>query len=342
MRERAAGLKVFDADQLSCNSIDSFSLTHYLLDTGLLPETAYPSHIDLSLYKPHIHNLYGNAKTVHVLDERLRNDYTRVVEENMKNNPVIAKIIREYPIIKGSFLEKVNKQALGERSMYLFRDPDTGDIQSSDIAFGEYTSVSSEAPFQLKDEGKEPFLGLHTHPDDVLFSPGDYETLITAYENRTPLIRSKLVLCPNLQVLALVTNQTPVLPASKASRFVEKWKTKAEGGDDEGIPLLMEELRIQKKFDDTIERELKVQLGNYKKTAQSERVKRRDRRETGRSEKKSKERLDRARAQYEEEIRKVDNLISVFSNAKLLELARLLNIVLYVSTNSRDFYKFSA
>ncbi len=69
---------------------------------------------------------------------------------------------------------------------------------------------------------------IHTHPANILFSPQDYLTMIVDGGDGEGLIKEQIVLCPDIQILAISIARTPRLSPTDAEDLVNKWSAEFE------------------------------------------------------------------------------------------------------------------
>lgn len=323
-------------------------ITGYLTNRNLIPEAALPHHLFLGPYSSTMRRLYAKARQVFVHSESVRAEGFKLLKKQRADplwkNPLLREEFRE---IERDFLQMVTTKAEGERAVLTFMDPHTQKIGTTEIRHGEYTSVPGA--FNPIDEiiflGNLPMMIKHTHPDDVLFSPSDYFPLIT----KTALygfgrgIKAHVVLCPNLQVLALATDQTLLLSSDESIRLIEDWNRIVQcEGDEEGktIASAIEQLSIdyQRRAEEDLDRAAALTqtlIGGIP-------LSRKELKRLGRKAEKKYTASQNKDRRFKHAIEELENSYAAFSNAKLLEFARMINVALYISTNTVDFYKFSA
>ena len=111
----------------------------------------------------------------------------------------------------------------GERGCSSYYDPETKTIQFTPIIHGQEGSVTRES-FDLIRQSKLPILEMHTHPEDQLFSPEDYATLLMkvgAADIR--FMKAALLLCPSNQVLALASSETAKYNRNELEKVLNEW-----------------------------------------------------------------------------------------------------------------------
>lgn len=324
----------------------SGEITGYLINRALVAEVVLPLHLVLGPYSPIIQRLYAQSRQVFVYSESLRTAEFEMLEKSRMNplwkNPLFRSELRE---IGKEYWQMVTEKDAGERTVTVFVDPLTQAIGTTEVTFGDYTSVRG-AVHSIDEtifSEKLPLMQLHTHPDDILFSPNDYYPLITktalyGYGRR---LKAVMVLCPNLQVLALATARTMLLSSDDANRLLGDWSRTVE--DDEGSKAVasnIEQLMIEhdRRTQEDLERTAMLAQTITSGTPLSRKERRGLRRKT---EKRLTAFQGRER-RFEQTLAELKNRIAALENAEVLEFARMINVALYMSTNTVDFYKFSA
>lgn len=324
----------------------SGEITGYLINRAPVAEAVLPSHLVLGPYSPIIQRLYAQSRQVFVHRESSRTAGFKVLEKMRINplwqNPLFNEGLRE---IEQEFRQMVTKKDAGERGITVFMDPLTQAIGTTEVILGDYVSVPGG--FHSIDETifseKLPLIHLHTHPDNVLFSPNDYYPLITraalyGYGRR---LKAVMVLCPSLQVLALATARTMLLSSDEASRLIGDWSLTVEG-DAEGkaVASAMEQLMIEhiRRTQEDVGRTAMLTQTITRGTPLS----RKERRGLRRKTEKGYTAFQGRERRFEQTLAELENRAAALNNAELLEFARMINVALYMSTNTVDFYKFSA
>lgn len=204
--------------------IDSETFAYYLLDyPGYAGTSAqFARELDLSLYRDFFQDLYVQSHQVFVHSEQYRED----MEEIMLTLPTFGNQRLDDALSKfrNEVLQGVNTKGEGENGMTIFFDPKSGCVGSSEVSFGERSSVASELA-DVFERKYVPLLEVHTHPNGLMPSPQDYWPLITnGYVNvRASICKAIVVLAPNYQVMALATSETPIFDPTEADSFIEHW-----------------------------------------------------------------------------------------------------------------------
>lgn len=335
--------KIGEISPIRATDIDHV-LVGYLLDSdGMeLSGVPFPSHFDFAWCKPAMEQMYSETKLVSILNEAEKTA-TRRESQRYLTDPAYTDM---QDILGEVHLMEEEERGAGERTRIVFAVPSPSNgsqVEFGPITHGEYRQVKSGSVIP----GRLPLLRMHTHPYNALFSPQDYIALITDMRARSGLRKrlfyAEMVICPNMQALALASSATPLFPDEEAEKYVhgaeqnfnERFKAQWQLygisiGDSEEAFLTM----------------LKSNRGEFLVFVRSLRTK------ITKDEISTKERrrlieeffLSHGEAgqriiESERRIREIRNRIY---NAELVEVARSLNIKLYTSTNMKDFYAASA
>lgn len=325
-------------------SIDGYDLMDYFQYKGLLPARIFPPHIDLSIYTEGMTYLYDTAQLTHVFPEDVRQNYLKEME--LQDGPQDS-ILQQ---IRSSSKALLDLSAEGERHICIYHDPDDDIIKYSPISHGEYDRVQINT-FELASKGKNPLFAIHTHPYNTLFSPQDYFPMIYDAKDGEGMLKGQLVLCPDNQILALATDQTPHLKMEEAERLINEWSSKLSPPFSGRLGNLYSRLEQIKHMDKT------WQINNFKETMdemvsidnewKSGKISEEDAMEIFEIKKEGRilereEATLRLKMARERITSRLQPLASKFTNEVLIEFARLINVKLYISTNRSDFKEFSA
>ena len=325
-------------------SIDGHHLNRYLRYKGLVPERLLPPHIDLSLYTNVFNNLYANSQGAYVVPEEVRQKYFAEIDARGEPTHEVIRMIREQAI------SDINQQAPGERHVTVYQDEEDDIIKISPITFGKYTNVETDI-IDIARQGNNPLFGIHTHPANIMFSPQDYLLRLFDSGSGEGLIKGQVILCPDIQILAISTEKTPHMEYDDAEELVKRWSDefkKAPSGRAETlydrqrkIQQLGEQVFLQN-FRDSMSSigdiEKRMNEGEFTEEvalemAHNERKKHLDR---------LNEYLKKYRRVHSKTIRNLYDLTNRVSNEILIDFARLINVKLYVSTDRKNFRAFSA
>lgn len=78
-----------------------------------------------------------------------------------------------------------------------------------------------------------PLMFIHTHPEDVLFSPEDYALMmikVNAENLSARLMSAAIVLTPEMQLMAIATTDTPMVNGEDVKKMLNKWHNRTESG----------------------------------------------------------------------------------------------------------------
>ncbi len=200
--------------------INSNSLTDFLVGSEHLPgnPTDFAPQLNLGIFTPPLKDLFNQTQVGYVFDEEVRSQATssQITSEDPKSQSIWSNIQNQ----KEAFY---NMRAVVERGRTIYYNPDRQYIGASDITHGQFAKVTSNI-IDIIDAGNIPILDAHTHPENSFFSIKDFDALlINAYAGNKRLVNGVVVLCPDIQVLALATTQTPVLEPEESRGLIKKW-----------------------------------------------------------------------------------------------------------------------
>lgn len=99
----------------------------------------------------------------------------------------------------------------GEVAQSIYFDTETGSIQTTDLRRGGLSSVTSSF-YDAVQEGRVPLVEMHTHSGMAAPSVSDFQFMLLGDpQSKWRGIRAIAVLCPQTQILALATAETPIL-----------------------------------------------------------------------------------------------------------------------------------
>lgn len=194
------------------HEIDSSTIMPYLW--GDIPfnqsNLKFSSYLNLGLLKPYFEYLQRNSQEVYVFSEEQRRElvgYPDDPEATSSKHP-LQRRIRE------SLESFANIRSVGERSLVIYYDPEKSLIDATEVIHGEFGSTTA-ATYEVFQAGQIPLMEVHTHPHNELFSPLDYYRMIVNLFNEPyRMLRAAVVLCPDIQVMALATPQTSLISQS--------------------------------------------------------------------------------------------------------------------------------
>lgn len=198
----------------------NFDLKKYLTGQAeLLPVATLPSKLNLG------DDLQGSL-------EKIDAEKSYVIDpaaEKIKAD-LLAKIDpahREEVLGAISIIADTKRQAERTSFLYLKRN---GSVDFTQVRHGEKAKVDYNSFDYFKFvtlRGNKLLLLAHTHPSDRLLSPQDYITLIytkkMALHKWRPRPTGMVVMCPDVQYLALKSSDTANFNLRQASLFVHDW-----------------------------------------------------------------------------------------------------------------------
>jgi hypothetical protein len=301
----------------SVPTIDSSTLLGYLFQE-FSNSNYFSSELDLSWLTPAIDYLYQQKVAVDLYsgkERQLREKYAP---------------------------EEAKRRIAAERNIVFYYDPDTTKYQITPAVHGGPTSVHSQI-IEVGRSGKEPLITLHSHPFEALPSPQDYNFLVLDSETSKRFIKAIMVICPQTQILALSTPQTPSLSTEEIIAFFNKFQTEVDS-DPEITTLRQEEETI---ISDNLKQIGNI-IGHFGETLAEtidksgeippEKLKELEQTSYQRANLLGQELKDKLGPVHLDLINHSEKTL----NAALLHVARLWNIQLYFSTDKSIFFKFSA
>lgn len=200
-------------------TIDSDHLVGYLIARGFVAkESQFSPSLDLSRFTAFIEDLYIERQEGFVSSKENRTILLEAAEWIRTTSGHNAKFVTKGMIRNLEMF--ANRKADVESSSVIYFDTNEKVITVSPINFGEFERVEVSTLDILK-KGNLPMIEIHTHPSDNLFSPIDYLRMLVDLDCGTPVVKSIMVLCPNMQVLALATRETPALDVDEANERLE-------------------------------------------------------------------------------------------------------------------------
>ena len=181
-------------------TVNEEELPYFLVGGEYFPfvDWDFPDTLHLPEITPAFDELYNNRHLVPLFSKKDKEIGTAAFQQ-------IAAVSEEP--LENPYEELVE----GERSMVLFFNSEEGYVASTQISYGTYGDVELMTADYMS-EVNIPYLEMHTHPVDSLFSPLDYGNLITKGDDESQsIVRGIAVAGPNVQVLALATPHTPLL-----------------------------------------------------------------------------------------------------------------------------------
>lgn len=240
------------------------------------------------------------------------------------------------PGVEDKMLEQKDKPVTVEQARVVFMDM-KGKLGSTQSEYGYGEEVDMGVPFrEARDKTGLPVVAIHTHPKDANFSFPDYKPLILgdSHENMR-LVNSMVVLCPDIQIMAVATKDTPILTNEKADELIAG---KMDENQKKDVAIMgkmietMQALSDRKQVVDTLD--MLKNMAGEKFPDVVENARKEHNVQDGESEK-----LKDAMADV---TKNTANEIPQSLNADLFAFAREMNVKLYFSQDMRTFKEFSA
>lgn len=330
--------------------IHSNNFVHFLLDATVTPSSeSFARTLDIALFKPVAEHLYSERQEGFILNEQERQQLldSRKEDKDVLNMSPQGRAAMED--LNKHTTEFANLQGVVERSSVSYIDPSTYMFEYTQANHGAYSECRILIG-QILEEEKIPLLEDHTHPHNHLFSPIDYVRLLSSLDGEHRIVRAIRVLCPDMQLLALPTSDTPLLDIEEALKLVDEWDQEYTTDDD-----------IQKKLTEKCERIMRYTFGSLVRIQKygGERIIALDRASVGGqwSEAQLKESIDREVAEirfirdriadeYERSYSTSFRALCDYSERKvnygLIEFARDMALKLYISRDMQHYMAFSA
>jgi len=212
-------VRVEKRPSLESIAIGSSNLVGYLAARGRFDarESQLASNLDLITIVPFVEDVYAERRKAYAQSQEDRDFLISTAEFIRRSSQNIGPATKE-------MLERIESQASEkanvENSSVIYYDPKEKAIDASPVNFGEIEKVEISTLDVLR-EGNRPMIEIHTHPNDSLFSIEDYSRMLVDFHNGMRLVKSIMVLCPNIQVLGIATNRTPLLDVDPTVELLE-------------------------------------------------------------------------------------------------------------------------
>jgi len=133
----------------------------------------------------------------------------------------VSQIEAMLPGVGDEMKEQKDVSLTVEQARVVFIDRNLN-IKSTSPEYGHGNEVDLSVSFnEARQKGGLPIMAIHTHPEDSNFSFFDYRPLILGNPHeKVRLFNSMVVLCPDMQVMAVVTKDTPIFSNEKADELV--------------------------------------------------------------------------------------------------------------------------
>lgn len=334
--------------------VDSSNFLLYLADLDMFsPNPRFGNYLNLDWCTDVFTRMYQKNKQGLVVPEEARK-MLDAMQPVQATNPALQIAVK----YTNSYIDKhkpdTSKKDAVERASTVYMDFVNGRIANTKIVEGEYRSVLPDGAelLEISDRGDLRLIDVHTHPTDTLFSPPDYYQLIAGDpEHNLRLFKAIIVLCPDIQIMAIPTSQTPIMPPDEATDHLSQLKNEFYETDSEKSGVVLKRHKVitnallrtvKKDWDETQEYvrtlAVEIQKGSVDQTAAEDKLAGHLEPAFGYAHKQGQKYLRIA-----EKISHRANLLDAQLTASLLmKCARDLNVKLYSSTNMQDFYEFSA
>lgn len=174
---------------------EQLSLYLFGADTMKGGPREFPPALDLGLFENYMRELHGQRKTIS--------------QELTPGNDVIG-------------IKPVNMEGEGEVTKTVYYDIKTDSVGITDIVRGDLSSARSSLIDAFGDD-KFPIMEMHTHPNKSLPSIIDYQFMLLGNpEARIRGVKAIAVLCPQMQILALATDETPMLAPDQLHQLLSE------------------------------------------------------------------------------------------------------------------------
>lgn len=332
------------SDKEKVITVDSGNLHLYL--AGILSSQGRPihfaPHLDLAYYSPFLRELWDKSILGYRFNEEERKHKIPVAKES-DSQAVKDIITKTGEGIRAYF----NQMAPTERNLQIYYDWESKSLKATPIIYGDHTSVRRD-PFEQAYLGNTILWDIHTHPQNALPSPVDYDPLL--YDLYLPSGRGMygiIVLCPDIQIMALASPLTPLLTEEQLGKRQLYWNEILEEKNKQIEKSYFPQInRLYERNKTEINRLIKSQVRRIKILSQSfieEEIAIDDMR-MGMEIYKRKRR--RARANLWKKSRRIVKSVNdeseYFLNSLNLESARDINVKLYYATDFQDFREFTA
>ncbi len=214
--------------------IDAKTLHWYLLGAGGFNEgLEIEDRLDLTRYRELIGDLYAKSQ----------------------KNPAFTQAqgeLREQTRMLLGLPAFISPEAGVEVSRAIYWDMEARQFEVTDFRVGELTETTAHWPEILWQDGNIPVIDSHVHPANALPSPVDYLPLITDMGDGRRAMRGLFVVCPDVQILALATKNTPIMDFQTASDRLKDLGELYSFDQEQIIALNQERDRIDKQIEATL------------------------------------------------------------------------------------------
>ncbi len=240
------------------------------------------------------------------------------------------------PGVQDKMLEQTDKPVTVEQTRVVFIDM-KGNLGSTSSEYGYGEEVDMGVPFrEAREKTALPVVAIHTHPKDANFLFPDYKPLVLGDSHEDfRLVKSMVVLCPDMQIMAVATKDTPIFSNEKADELI---MGKMDENQRKDVAIMakmiatMQSLSDRKQVVDTLDMLKKTAGEKFPEIVENARKEHNV--QEGESEK--------IKSEMEAVTRSTANELPQSLNADLVAFAREMNVKLYFSQDMRTFKEFSA
>lgn len=167
-----------------------------------LGKDEFPSELKLPWAKDYIDEIYAKQRKGKHLPENVVGELQKRAAEfrRTSDNKIIQKVTDVLD-------QQADEEGLLEASRDIYHSISKEAIYATEIRYGSGFSVKNTI-FETYGLGF-PLLAVHTHPESQLPSVDDYVNLMMAFDDNRRVLSGIVVLCPEGQILALATKDTP-------------------------------------------------------------------------------------------------------------------------------------
>lgn len=248
----------------------------------------------------------------------------------------VTQIDAMLPGIKDDLSDESVKEVEIEQARLMYMDTQSKLRATSPLyGFGQEVDIGKTFKEALDNNGL-PILPIHTHPKDANFSIQDYkQILIGNPQKEVRYFNSMMILCPDIQVLAVATKDTPIMEPDKADELIGTRMGELNQKDVNlmgGLIDNLQKMAERKRVVDTLGA-LKAKVGDQFPDIINDAYQQHNVQE-GES--------DQIAEAMEQTSKQVANERSRGTNAELFAFSKEMNVKLYFSTDMKTFKEFSA
>lgn len=200
--------------------VDDETLLPYLMsadDSCFRGPITFASSLDLGNMEQFLRELATSEKLGYVESQEARDVF--------ESAPPFESPIPDFHVIEEERKQKWRQilydQQPVERGRTVYYDIKEGKYMVTDITHGEFARYQTET-FDLLGQGHRPLFELHTHPANRLFSDADFYRMILARTKDLRPVKATIVICPDVQILAIATPETLALSREQLEEFIAR------------------------------------------------------------------------------------------------------------------------